>query len=49
MTIEFKDNSKEFLDAMENAIKNGLTAAEHKYKTPLREKSSARSSFMSNF
>lgn len=26
MTTEFKDNSKEFLDAMENAIKNGLTA-----------------------
>jgi hypothetical protein len=33
MTTEFKDNFKEFLDAMENAIKNGLTAAEHKYKT----------------
>lgn len=26
MSTEFKDNSKEFLDAMENAIKNGLTA-----------------------
>ena len=26
MTTELKDNSKEFLDAMENAIKNGLYA-----------------------
>lgn len=26
MSVKFTDNSKEFLDAMENAIKNGLTA-----------------------
>ena len=38
MSITFKDNSKEFLADMENAIKNGLTAAEPKYNINRAEK-----------
>jgi hypothetical protein len=42
MTTEFKDNSKEFLDAMENTIKNGLAAAEPKYNINRAEKKPRR-------